>query len=133
MNAKKNAFRFTVQLNCTDSRHLQAAGLLNAQGRHKAQFIVNAILHYINCTETPGESSSGANLDYSTIEAIVNKILQAKTAENQSLKEPKPDSDRQPVKKITKTDVINFEDLEQDIGADALSAIASSVNAFRSK
>ena len=27
--------------------------LLNQQGRSKAQFLTNAVLHYINCTEAP--------------------------------------------------------------------------------
>lgn len=132
---KKNAFRFTVQLNCADSRHLQAAELLNSRGRHKAQFIVNAILHYVNCGETPIESTVGSTLDYSTIEAIVNKILQSKSIANAGIKAPEHDSDTdgQPAKRMAKSDVIDFGELEQEIGADALSAIADSVNAFRVK
>ena len=53
MGEKKDAFRFTVQFNAGDPSHQQVAAILNEQGRRKAQFLVNAVIHYINCPESP--------------------------------------------------------------------------------
>lgn len=44
---KKADYRFNIYLNPSDPMHMTAIKALNAQGRHKAQFIVNAIVHYI--------------------------------------------------------------------------------------
>ncbi len=44
---KKTDYRFNIYLNPNDPMHMSAINALNAQGRHKAQFIVNAIVHYI--------------------------------------------------------------------------------------
>ena len=53
MAEKKSLYRFTIGFNPGDPSHRQVAELLNRQGRRKAQFLVNAILHYIHCPETP--------------------------------------------------------------------------------
>ena len=53
MEGKKTPGRFTLQLNMKDPQQRAAAELLNQQGRAKAQFVANAVLHYINCPETP--------------------------------------------------------------------------------
>lgn len=47
MGEKKDSFRFTVQFNAGDPSHQQVAAILNEQGRRKAQFLVNAVIHYI--------------------------------------------------------------------------------------
>lgn len=46
MVEKRNPGRFTIQFNINDPMHLAAASILDRQGRHKAQFIVNAISFY---------------------------------------------------------------------------------------
>lgn len=46
MVEKRNPGRFTIQFNMNDPMHLAAASILDRQGRHKAQFIVNAISFY---------------------------------------------------------------------------------------
>ena len=54
MEGKKNAGRFTVQFNLNDPIHLLASTILEKQGRHKAQYISNAISYYqyhIDCVE----------------------------------------------------------------------------------
>ena len=53
MADKKNPGRFTIQFNPGDPKQLSVSELLEQQGRHKAQFITNAVLHYIHCPETP--------------------------------------------------------------------------------
>ena len=44
---KKAECRFNIILNPGDPMHKTAIHALNNQGRHKSQFIVNAIIHYI--------------------------------------------------------------------------------------
>ena len=44
---KKKEFRFCVTFNANDPLHRTAVKALNEQGRHKAQFLVNAINNYI--------------------------------------------------------------------------------------
>ena len=49
MAEKKNPGRVTIQFNPGDPKQLSVSELLEQQGRHKAQFITNAVLHYIHC------------------------------------------------------------------------------------
>lgn len=44
---KKAEYRFNIILNPGDPMHKTAINALNNQGRHKSQFIVNAIVHYV--------------------------------------------------------------------------------------
>ena len=53
MTPKKDPGKFTVRFNICDPQHKAVVDLLNQQGRSKAQFLTNAVLHYINCTEAP--------------------------------------------------------------------------------
>lgn len=53
MAEKKDPGKFTVRFNICDPQHKAVVDLLNQQGRSKAQFLTNAVLHYINCTEAP--------------------------------------------------------------------------------
>lgn len=91
MAEKKSLYRFTIGFNPGDPAHRQVAELLNRQGRRKAQFLVNAILHYIHCSETPeipetAEPPTG--MGRAEMEALVVRILEErgyrKAGENQS-------------------------------------------------
>lgn len=54
MKEKKDRERFSIKFNENDPAHDEVIRLLEKQGPHsKAQFIVNAVLHYVNCPETP--------------------------------------------------------------------------------
>lgn len=53
MPEKRIPYRFTIGFSPGDPAHQAVADLLNQQGRRKAQFLVNAVLHYIHCSETP--------------------------------------------------------------------------------
>lgn len=54
MAEKKERERFSIKFNSKDKSHRIVIELLEEQPpRCKAQFIVNAVLHYINCPETP--------------------------------------------------------------------------------
>lgn len=75
MGEKKDSFRFTVQFNAGDPNHQQVAAILNEQGRRKAQFLVNAVTHYMNCPETP-EAAAAPRIDRQTVEQLVREIVQ---------------------------------------------------------
>lgn len=130
LDTKKDKCKFTIQFSSADAHHLQAVDILNAQGRRKAQFIANAILHYINCSETPGiPQQAPVPLDYGAIEAIVYKILQAKDKNVQAPEPERPTVKKKPVK----SEEINFDDTAKDIGEDAFTAIKNSMESFRIK
>ena len=52
MPQKKDIGKFTIQFNPIDPCHQKVIEILNSQGRRKAQFISNAIIHYLHCTQT---------------------------------------------------------------------------------
>ena len=73
--AKKDIYKFTIQFSSGDPQHQQVTEILNRQGRRKAQFLVNTVLHYIHCTETPDiPQSPPINTD--AIETIVRRIME---------------------------------------------------------
>lgn len=75
MKEKKDRERFSIKFNENDPAHDAVIRLLEKQGAHsKAQFIVNAVLHYIHCPETPDASVLRA-VDRAAIEEIVAEIL----------------------------------------------------------
>lgn len=76
MNEKKEPGRFSIKFNPSDPAHKVTIDLLNRQSpRGKAQFIANAVLHYIHCPETP-DIMQPLPADKETIEAVVLNILQ---------------------------------------------------------
>lgn len=78
MAGKKEPGRFTISLNLEDPIQREVADAINRQGqRRKAQFIVNAISHYIHCTESPAIPCDNAAMaaDAIGIEAVIRKIL----------------------------------------------------------
>lgn len=75
MEKKKEPGRFSIKFNCNDPAHKTVIDLLNKQNpRGKAQFIANAVLHYIHCTETP-DILQPVHPDSKSIETIVLDIL----------------------------------------------------------
>lgn len=75
MKEKKDRERFSIKFNENDPAHDTVIRLLEKQGPHsKAQFIVNAILHYVNCSEMP-DISAAQTTDRASIEKIVMEIL----------------------------------------------------------
>lgn len=75
MDGKKNRERFSIKFNENDPAHAAVIRLLEKQGAHsKAQFIVNAVLHYVNCPEAP-DISLPLTADRAAIEKIVMEIL----------------------------------------------------------
>lgn len=75
MGGKKDRERFSIKFNENDPAHDAVIRLLEKQGpRSKAQFLVNAVLHYINCPEIP-DISIPQTVDRAAIEEIVAEIL----------------------------------------------------------
>ena len=81
MGEKKNRERFSIKFNENDPAHDAVIRLLEKQGPHsKAQFLVNAVLHYIHCPETP-DIDAPRTVDRAAIEEIVAEILERKGKE----------------------------------------------------
>lgn len=75
MRAKKDRGRFSIKFNENDPAHSAVIDILEQQGpRQKAQFIANAVLHYIHCPETP-DIRITQTVDAAFIEKIVLEIL----------------------------------------------------------
>ena len=127
MAKKKSISRFCIQFNEQDAHHQQVVDILNAQGRHKAQFIATAILHYIHCWETPIIAQDDTRLRQ-TVESIVQEVLER--CDGISKMQHSLPSEEVPLRKIHRSAGIstNMEKLDNE----TLSAIRDSLSAFRS-
>lgn len=75
MAEKKDRSRFSIKFNENDPAHETVICLLEKQGPHsKASFIVNAVLHYIHCPETP-DIPQVPIVEKGVIESMVLEIL----------------------------------------------------------
>ncbi|WP_418541391.1 hypothetical protein [Hominenteromicrobium sp.] len=123
--AKKDIYKFTIQFSSGDPQHQQVAEILNQQGRRKAQFLVNTVLHYIHCSETPDiPQQPPVNTD--AIEAIVRRIME-EYSENPTPK----DVGQAPEKKTVKSEEIAFDDAAELLGEDGMAAIKNTMASFR--
>ena len=95
MTDKKDPGKFTIRFNICDPQHKAVIDLLNRQGRSKAQFLVSAVLHYINCKETPEVSVPVPIPDQAALEEMVLAIL----AKNQSHLKKQPDPKSAPAQR----------------------------------
>lgn len=127
MPEKRIPYRFTIGFNPGDPAHQVVADLLNQQGRRKAQFLVNAVLHYIHCPETPELpeiQAAPAQVDLNGIAEQIVGILKDqgyfKEAVFSASREQMPDD--------------NLESLPDGIlDAVGMAAISDSLAAFRGK
>jgi hypothetical protein len=126
MAEKKTSSRFCIKFNENDARHLQVMEILNAQGRHKAQFIATAILHYIYCRETSAIPQDDARLRQ-TVETIVLEVLAKRDT---PMKQGTFPADKQYSPKSRKSSEIGLDDVELD--SETIRAIHDSLTAFRS-
>jgi len=75
MSVKKERGRFSIKFNEKDPLHEIVIRILEEQGPHsKAQFIANALLHYMHCTQTP-DIALPNTADKTYIKNIVLEIL----------------------------------------------------------
>lgn len=128
MTEKKKPGRFTIQFNVADPNQMAAAELLEQQGRHKAQFITSAVLHYINCPETP-EITAPAPIDKAILEKLVMEILERRQIHQQEdTIEPPTEMEHRP--ELAPELSSEWEKL---FGQDGISAIASTLTAFQTE
>lgn len=126
MGEKKDAFRFTVQFNAGDPSHQQVAAILNEQGRRKAQFLVNAVIHYINCPESP-EAAAAPKIDRQTVEQLVREILSNMQPEETSTAEGNTPGEIPPT---TASESIPF-DAAAMLGEDGFHSLLNSLAAIQ--
>lgn len=132
MGEKKNRERFSIKFNENDPAHDAVIRLLEKQGPHsKAQFLVNAVLHYINCREVP-DVSLPQTVNRESIEKIVLEVLnqnvhpsQSKAADRGTEPMEKPISAGSAGKK-------NMEEMHKEMDENTLTLIADTMLAFRS-
>lgn len=122
--AKKDIYKFTIQFSSGDPQHQQVAEILNRQGRRKAQFLVNTVLHYIHCSETPDIPQQPINTD--AIETIVRRII-----EEYSEKPTRQDVRKTPEKKTVKSEEIAFDDAAELLGEGGIAAVRNTIASFR--
>ena len=125
MAEKKEQNKFTIQFNPVDPTHRQVIGILNQQGRRKAQFLVNAVQHYLHCPETPDVYQT-MPVDICAIEEIVRNIIKE---QKQSVSVSRDSVNEQP--SSTKIESINHDEAVELLGKEGLAVIASTVAAFR--
>lgn len=126
MCEKKDPYKFTIRFNPSDPTHQQTVVLLNQQGRRKAQFLVNAVMHYIHCSQTP-DIPQEPPVDTALIETVVRKILKEQSKEPQIKKAEK----HRPPTVQTPEDDFDFDEAADALGADGLAAIANTMAMFR--
>lgn len=103
--------------------------MLEPMGRTKAQFLANAVLHYIHCDQMPDIPQSTPT-DYALLETIVRRIL------DERLQEPTTPNAQAKLadtpKKVRKCEDIHFDEAAAILGKEGLAAIDSTLSAFRS-
>ena len=125
MCEKKEPYKFTLRFNFSDPTHQQITVLLNRQGRRKAQFLVNAVMHYIHCSQTP-DIPQPPPIDTELIETIVRKILKEQSEEPQIKKAEK----HHPPTAQAPEDDFSFDEAAAALGTDDLAAIANTMAMF---
>ncbi|PXX54252.1 hypothetical protein DFR60_10477 [Hungatella effluvii] len=135
MGEKKNRERFSIKFNENDPAHNAVIRLLEKQGPHsKAQFLVNAVLHYIHCPETPDITVPPA-VDRAAIEEVVAEILERKGKETVKQSSRIPDEREE---SVTEQGTVKQEQKEdtgppqKEIDQATLALIADTMSAFRS-
>ena len=132
MGKKKDRERFSIKFNENDPSHETVIGILEQQGpRQKAQFIANAVLHYIHCGKTP-DITIPQTVDRAAIEEIVAEILGRAGAVKQSghgtgVKKRRT-AEQETVKPEQKKD---GEQTQKEMDQATLSLIADTMSAFR--
>ncbi len=124
-----------MRLNEKDPAHAEVIRQLEQQEPHsKGRFIVNAILHYIHCSETPDISMRQAAPDRAEIEAIVRDILrqQQAAAVGEKTVEASADKDRQLQSEEILAGEPAAEEIEKaDANEDMRNLIKGTLSAFR--
>lgn len=124
MAEKKDRCKFTIQFSPADPAHQRTVDILNQQGRRKAQFLVNAVMHYLHCSETP-EIPQATPINTEAIEIVVRRILQEKSAF------PPEPQDTPRARRERHTENMQYKDAADMLGEDGLAAIRNTMAVFR--
>lgn len=129
MSGKSTPYRFTLRFHDQDFQQKYVADLLNGMGRHKAQYITTAILHYINCTKTPDIEQNQDAQQQQRLEIMVRMAIEAlgmghfiQDTPKEVLEEPTP--------KRRHADVLTAEDTKDGLDGLNLDAIMASLSSF---
>ena len=134
MAGKKTDTKFTIVFSRYESSHLHVAEILNSKGyRGKAQYIVNAVLHYENCDKQL-DMKRPSRIDEKAIEAVVNRLLRdmevISVSSNKTINSvPEKRSNMQP----EPVDTISFEEAVEELGEVGYEAVLSALDMFRKK
>ena len=113
---KKAEYRFNIILNPGDPMHKTAINALNSQGRHKSQFVVNAIVHYIMNDANAGK-------------AVIPDTEEIRTICREIITEMMADIPKQPMNLIQYEETSeSTSDQDLDLGS-----IADTLSSFRKK
>ena len=136
MNSKKSDTRFTIQFNRDNPLHIQVVDILNRQNqRGKARFIVDAVLHYINCDVTP-DTTLPARLDEKSIESIVSRMLRDRQ-ESGAVVSPVSvlvdEVESQSDQSLLYTEDVGFDDVTEALGEEGMKAVLDALDMFRKR
>lgn len=132
MAEKKCIGKYTIKFNLHDPGHRQVIDLLEPMGRTKAQFLANAVLHYIHCDKTPDIPQSPPT-DYAVVESIVRRILEERLGDEAPDGQSATPTQQKAAKKLRQSEEIHFENAAEFLGEDGMAAIADTLSAFRNK
>lgn len=131
MSGKGNPYRFTLQFNEKDHRQRFVANLLNdGMGRQKAQYITDAILHYINCVQNPDIEQDKDERLRQKIELMVQQAWDKINAPHTSASSAPAPPPEKPKLLKRKAEVINDTGSGPDIDEKELGAILEALDQF---
>lgn len=132
MSGKSTPYRFTIRFHEKDYQQRYVAEMLNGMGRHKAQYITSAILHYTNCTKAPDiEQSQDAHMQQK-LELMLRMALEKLGIANfaqEAEKDLAPTQTPKPKKKHA--DVLTAADTEAGLDGLSIDAIMASLSALK--
>lgn len=132
MNTKKDRGRFSIKFNEKDPSHEIVIRMLEEQGPHsKAQFIANAVLHYIHCTQTPDIALPQIE-DKTYIKNIVLEILHQQGFSHKYAATDASQSQQLEIK-INKAETLQqgLKPMKQPVDAKTRALISDTLSAFR--
>lgn len=128
MAGKKQPGRFTIQFSPADPQQRQVIELLNQQGRRKAVFLTAAVLSYCGKSAPPSVSLP-QQLDLTTIEQAVRKVLQEVSEPNTQQRQMQESGTARPSSKNEQT--IEAPSAATELPEDVLGTISDMIDVFR--
>lgn len=126
MSEKKQPGRFTIQFSMDDPQQKITAEILEGKGRRKAQFITNAVLFYLEQTDTEKPSTAPEEISEELLERMILSVIQ---------KSPQIEA---ALHIISDTHVVTLPESDscedmwgESSGTGAVNAISSTLKAFR--